>query len=110
MAKEITDSQFSHDVLQSPLPVLIDFWAPWCGPCKTVAPILDALSLEYQDKVTIVKMNIDENPETPTDLGIRSIPTMILYNNGALVDQRVGAMKKQDIIDWLKQAIPNHIN
>lgn len=92
--KHVTDANFQQEVLESKLPVVIDFWAPWCGPCKMVAPIIDQLAEEYAGKVVFAKMNTDENPDTPIRLGIRGIPTLILYMNGQEVERMVGFAPK----------------
>lgn len=94
MAEQVTDATFENVVLKSELPVLLDFWAPWCGPCRAVGPIIDELSKEYDGKVRIVKMNVDENPATPTKFGIRAIPTLVLFKNGKTVEQITGAVTK----------------
>jgi thioredoxin 1 len=96
-----SDSTFSQDVLKSDKPVLLDFWAEWCGPCKMIAPILDELAAEYKDKVRIAKLNIDENPQTPPKFGIRGIPTLILFKNGAVEAQKVGAVSKTQLAAFL---------
>ena len=92
-----SDATFGEDVLKSDKPVLLDFWAEWCGPCKMIAPILDELSVEYLDKVKIVKLNIDENQQTPPKFGIRGIPTLILFKNGTVEAQKVGALPKSPL-------------
>ncbi|GMU69105.1 MAG: thioredoxin TrxA [Steroidobacteraceae bacterium] len=97
-----SDSTFSQDVLKSDKPVLLDFWAEWCGPCKMIAPILDELATEYKDKVRIAKLNIDENPQTPPKFGIRGIPTLILFKNGAVEAQKVGAASKSQLAAFLE--------
>ncbi len=91
-----TDSSFKKDVLDSDLPVVVDFWAPWCGPCKMLAPILDELAKEYDRKVRIGKINIDENPKTATHYGVMSIPTVMFFKNGKISGQIVGAVSKQE--------------
>jgi len=103
--KAVTDNSFDTDVLKSGQPVLVDFWAEWCGPCKMVGPILEELAGEMGDKVTIAKMNVDENPMTPSKYGIRGIPTMMLFKGGELKATKVGALPKQALQDWLKEQI-----
>ena len=96
-----TDSTFDRDVLKSDKPVLLDFWAEWCGPCKAIAPILDDIAREYSDRVTVAKLNIDENPATPPKYGIRGIPTLILFKNGTVEAQKVGAVSKSQLAAFL---------
>lgn len=96
-----SDATFSQDVLKSDKPVLLDFWAEWCGPCKMIAPILDELSIQYLDKVKIAKINIDENPQTPPKFNIRGIPTLILFKNGTVEAQKVGAVSKAQLAAFL---------
>ena len=96
-----SDSTFSQDVLKSDKPVLLDFWAEWCGPCKMIAPILDEIATEYKDKVTIAKINIDQNPQTPPKFGIRGIPTVILFKNGTVEAQQVGAFSTSQRASFL---------
>ncbi|MAV82221.1 MAG: thioredoxin [Pelagibacteraceae bacterium] len=103
--KQITDSDFKSEVIDSPKPVLVDFWAEWCGPCITLSPILEKLSSELGDKVEIKKINIDENPETPSNFGIRSIPTMILFKEGKVLDSKIGVSGEADIKDWISNKI-----
>ena len=102
MTKNVTDQSFAADVLGADKPVLVDFWAEWCGPCKMIAPALDELSQTMADRVTITKLNIDENPETPGSYGVRGIPTMLLFKNGQVVAQKVGALPKSQLAAWLE--------
>jgi len=103
MASPITDADFENTVLKSSIPVLIDFWAPWCGPCRAVGPIIDELATEFTGKVLVVKMNVDENPATPTKYGIRAIPTLIIFKGGEVLEQITGAVTKSTIKDLLTQ-------
>jgi thioredoxin 1 len=96
-----SDATFESDVLKSPAPVLLDFWAEWCGPCKMIAPILDEIASEYQGRLKIAKLNIDENPQTPPRFGIRGIPTLILFKNGTVEAQKVGALSKSQLATFL---------
>jgi thioredoxin 1 len=100
--KAVTDQSFQADVLDSDRPVLVDFWAEWCGPCKMIAPALEDIAAELGDKVTIAKINIDENPETPGRYGVRGIPTMLLFKGGEAVAQKVGAAPRGQIQQWLE--------
>lgn len=95
--REISDSSFEADVLKSDLPVLVDFWAPWCGPCKAIAPVVEEISGSFNGKANVFKMNVDDNPETPGKLGIRSIPTLKVFKSGAEVEQLIGAASKEAI-------------
>ena len=96
-ATAVTDATFEKEVLSGELPVVVDFWAEWCGPCKVIAPVLDELASEFAGKVKVTKLNVDENPSTSAKFGIRSIPTLMFFKNGQLVDQLVGAASKNDL-------------
>lgn len=102
MAEQVSDSTFEASVLKSDLPVLVDFWAPWCGPCRAVGPIVDEVAGEFAGRVRVFKMNVDENPATPTKFGIRAIPTLIVFKNGEAVEQRTGALPKDQIVQLLE--------
>jgi thioredoxin 1 len=101
MAKELTDNSFSKDVLESNGVTLVDFWAPWCGPCRQLTPIVEELSKEMEGKVNVYKCNIDENPETPSQYAVRGIPTLMIFKDGKLVDTKVGALSKSALHEWV---------
>jgi len=105
MVKQITDNSFEADVLQSDKPVLVDFWAEWCGPCRQIAPVLDQLAEEMRDKITIAKINIDENPETPRKLGVKGIPTLMIFVGGESVATKVGSLPKIQLAGWVETFI-----
>jgi thioredoxin 1 len=100
--KTVTDASFQQDVLGADQPVLVDFWAEWCGPCRMIAPALEEISAELGDKVTVAKLNIDDNPDAPAKYGVRGIPTMILFKNGEPAATKVGAAPKSAIQGWLE--------
>ncbi|ABQ98008.1 TPA: thioredoxin [Haemophilus influenzae] len=101
----INDADFESVVVNSDIPVLLDFWAPWCGPCKMIAPVLDELAPEFSGKVKIVKMNVDDNQATPAQFGVRSIPTLLLIKNGQVVATQVGALPKTQLANFINQHI-----
>ena len=102
MTKETTDQNFQKDVLDSKGMVLIDFWAPWCGPCRQLSPIVDELAKELEGKIQVFKCNVDENPETPSKYMVRGIPTLMIFKDGKLVDTKVGSVPKAALYDWVK--------
>ena len=100
-----TDDSFEAEVLQSEQPVLLDFWAEWCGPCKMIAPVLDEIAEEYDGKITVAKLNIDENPDTPPKYGVRGIPTLMLFKNGNIEATKVGAVSKSQLTAFIDSNI-----
>ena len=105
MPTTVTDVSFEKDVLKAAAPVVVDFWAEWCGPCHAIAPALEELATELNGKVTIAKLNIDDNPRTAIKYGVRSIPTLIMFKNGEPMAMQVGAAPKSRLADWIKKAI-----
>ncbi|GGZ23347.1 MAG: thioredoxin [Asticcacaulis sp. 32-58-5] len=101
---KITDETFESDVLKSDKPVLVDFWAEWCGPCKQIAPILEEVSEAYGDKLVVSKINIEDSPMTPSRFGVRGIPTMMLFKDGQMTSMKVGAMPKAKLLEWLAES------
>jgi thioredoxin 1 len=106
LIKHVTDATFDNDVLQSTQPVLVDYWAEWCGPCKMIAPILDDVATGYEGKLQIAKMNVDENRDIPSKFGIRGIPTLMIFKNGELAATKVGALNKAQLTDFINQHLP----
>jgi len=103
MAKEITDATFESDVLQSNKTVLLDFWAPWCGPCRQLLPIIDEISEEMKDKIQVMKCNVDENTRTPAKYGVRGIPALMIFKGGQVVANRTGATSKAVLTQWIEE-------
>ena len=102
---KVTDDSFDKDVIKANSPVLVDFWAEWCGPCKVIAPALDDLAKDLAGKVTVAKINIDENPGTPTKYGVRGIPTLMLFKNGQVAATKIGAEPKQKLVSWINTVV-----
>jgi thioredoxin 1 len=105
MVDKVSDSSFEADVLKSKDPVLVDFWAEWCGPCRMVAPVLEEVAGELAGKLKIVKLNVDENPQTASKYGIMSIPTLMIFKNGELASRQIGAAPKSKLVQWINGAI-----
>ena len=103
--KSTSDSNFEIDVLNSKLPVIVDFWAEWCGPCKQIGPVLEEISFEKKDTIIVYKLNIDDNPNTPQKYGVRGIPTLMFFNEGKLIDTKVGSMPKTSINEWIESIL-----
>ena len=101
----VTDQAFTAEVLQSPLPVLVDYWAEWCGPCRMIAPILNEVAQEYAGRLTVAKLNVDENQQIPQKYGVRGIPTLILFKDGQVAATKVGALPKSKLVEWIRSAL-----
>lgn len=104
-AKHISDDEFDGTIAAGGKPVLVDFWAEWCGPCKQIGPILDDIAKEMGDKLTVAKVNIDQNPESPQRFGVRGIPTMILFKDGKAIATKVGSLPKSQLVEWLNSHV-----
>tara|TARA_Y100001970_G_C13754034_1_gene612415 strand:+ start:195 stop:515 length:321 start_codon:yes stop_codon:yes gene_type:complete len=98
----INDSNFDEEIKNSQVPIIVDFWAEWCGPCKIIGPILEEIALEQESKIKIFKLNIDDNPETPQKFGVRGIPTLMLFKEGKLIDSKVGSLPKTSLTAWIQ--------
>ena len=101
MTKETTDKTFATEVLNSTTPVLVDFWAPWCGPCRQLSPIIDDISKEFAGKIEVYKCNVDDDPEIPSQFAVRGIPSLMIFKNGKLVDSKVGALPRASLVEWI---------
>jgi thioredoxin 1 len=101
----VNDKNFSEEVLKAALPVLVDFWATWCGPCRSISPMVEALAKEFSGRVKVAKLNVDENPATPGQYGVRGIPTLILFKEGKILDQMVGAVPKARLVAMIEKAL-----
>ncbi|GAD60036.1 MULTISPECIES: thioredoxin [Brevundimonas] len=101
---KVTDDSFEADVLKASKPVLVDFWAEWCGPCKQIGPALEQIADDYAEQLTVAKINIEDSPMTPSKLGVKGIPTLMLFKDGHMASMKVGAMPKQKIMEWLVEA------
>ncbi len=104
-AQQVTDKDFEQEVLKSTSPVLVDFWAEWCGPCRSLLPSIDALAAEKSGQIKVVKINVDESPNAPSKYGVRSIPSLMIFKNGQVVAQTVGALPKSELFKWVESSI-----
>ena len=102
---QVSDQSFEDDVLRADRPVLVDFWAEWCGPCKQIGPHLEALAGELDDRVTVAKLNIDENPQTPAKYGVRGIPTLLIFKDGQVASMKIGSLPKSQLYEWVESVL-----
>lgn len=105
MTKEVTDKNFDIEVLNSSIPVLVDFWAPWCGPCRQLSPLIDEIAKNLEGKITVLKCNVDDNPETPSKYGVRGIPSLMIFKEGKLLDSKVGALPRPALTEWINKNV-----
>lgn len=101
----ISDADFENEVLEADNPVVVDFWAPWCGPCKAMSPVVDEIASEMSEKLKVVKVNIEDNPNAPTQYGVRGVPTLMVFKGGQVVDTRVGGMTKTQLTEWVESVL-----
>jgi thioredoxin 1 len=101
----VSDASFESDVLKAPIPVLVDFWAEWCGPCKMIAPALEEIASSMDGRITVAKINIDENPQTPKKYGVRGIPTLMMFKDGQVAATKIGALPKSKLIEWVESVL-----
>ena len=102
---EVNDGSFQKEVLEAALPVLVDFWAPWCGPCRTISPVIDELASKYDGQLKVVKVNVDDNPDSPSRYHVRAVPNLVLFKNGEVQEQIVGAVQKQEIVNAIEKLL-----